>query len=339
MGATTAASLLRTASWRTRMLYLLFAEARTTGRMGNRPGAIPATQLSSSGWRPFFADASVPSGATYSPHYGAQPAAYFLFAGNATGLHSLFSAPAVGYVQGMMASLAAGEWKWTQSMTNELSVLLLNLAWLVRPDDSQMHRSWLSDVAYRLLTFQVRSGGIKQFFGTGKEAGHCNACPPGSNAAYGSGEQPLMLDGSEPLTDSLYSLNFALLGLREAAGATGEARYAEAESALSEFLVRIQVTSEEHPELAGAWFRAFDYERWEYWASDGDWGYGPWVTDGGWTNGWIMTAMAARDAGTTLWDTMMKEAAQWDKNELQRICREMLEEHADEYCAVSPPIA
>ena len=26
--------------------------------------------------------------------------------------------------------------------------------------------------------------------------------------------------------------------------------------------------SEAHPELAGAWFRAFDYERWENWASD-----------------------------------------------------------------------
>ena len=43
---------------------------------------------------------------------------------------------------------------------------------------------------------------------------------------------------------------------------------------LSDYLVRIQVASASHPELAGAWFRAFDYEKWEFWASDGDWGYG-----------------------------------------------------------------
>lgn len=100
-------------------------------------------------------------------------------------------------------------------MTNELSVLLLTVAWLVRADDTPLHRSWLSTVADRLLAYQLLSGGIKQFFGVGAEAGRCSACPPTSNAAYGGGEQPLMLDGSEPLTDSLYSLNFAIIGLRE----------------------------------------------------------------------------------------------------------------------------
>lgn len=55
-------------------------------------------------------------------------------------------------------------------------------------------------------------------------------------------------------------------------GATGEPMYAAAESKLVEFLAKTQVVSEAHPELSGAWFRAFDYERWEYWASDNDWG-------------------------------------------------------------------
>ena len=33
---------------------------------------------------------------------------------------------------------------------------------------------------------------------------------------------------------------------------------------LAEYLTRIQVQSDAHPELAGAWFRAFDYDKEEY---------------------------------------------------------------------------
>ena len=73
-----------------------------------------------------------------------------------------------------------------------------------------------------------------------------------------------------------------------------------AESKLAEFLIRTQVNSTVHPELSGAWFRAFDYDAWEYWASDNDWGYGPWTTETGWSNGWIMTALAAREGNTTV---------------------------------------
>ena len=179
---------------------------------------------------------------------------------------------------------------------------------------------------------QMRDGGIKQFFGSGPEAHKCHHCPPTSNADYGSGEQPLLFTGNEPLTGCLYSLNFALIGLREATGATGEHRYAKAENALVDYLLRIQVSSDKHAELDGAWFRAFDFEKWEYWGSDGDWGYGPWVTDNGWTNGWIMTALAARQANTTLWDVMGHEAEQWEEEELKRICHEMLGDLATSYC-------
>jgi hypothetical protein len=64
-------------------------------------------------------------------------------------------------------------------------------------------------------------------------------------------------DGDEPLSDALYTLSFAIAGLREAYGATGNRTYLHAESKLAEFLVRTQVVSTAHPELSGAWFRAF----------------------------------------------------------------------------------
>ena len=69
------------------------------------------------------------------------------------------------------------------------------------------------------------------------------------------------------MCDTLYTTNFAFLGLHEAALATGDPTLAEAENRLAEFLCRAQARSETHPELDGAWFRAFDYERWDasYW--------------------------------------------------------------------------
>jgi hypothetical protein len=47
--------------------------------------------------------------------------------------------------------------------------------------------------------------------------------------------------------------------------------YAEAEEKLARFLCRIQVRAEAYPELDGAWYRAFDFRRWDYWASSADW--------------------------------------------------------------------
>lgn len=118
----------------------------------------------------------------------------------------------------MMAGYLAGEWQWNESLTNEIARFLLPLSWLVRVSDTPLHRSWLARVATDMLASQDRlTGAIKQEFGTGNESGRCSPCAPGSNAAYGSGEGPLMHDGTEPIADSLYTLSFAVAGLREAA--------------------------------------------------------------------------------------------------------------------------
>lgn len=85
------------------------------------------------------------------------------------------------------------------------------------------------------------------------------------------------------------------------------------------------------PELSGAWFRAFDYEAWDYWASDNDWGYGPWTTETGWSNGWIMTALAAREGNTTVWDVMSRK--EFEPSLVVSVCREML--LPTEYCVVA----
>jgi len=57
------------------------------------------------------------------------------------------------------------------------------------------------------------------------------------------------------VSDFLYTSNFAILGLHEAAAATGNESYIRAENALADYLVRLQARSVTHPEVDGAFMR------------------------------------------------------------------------------------
>jgi hypothetical protein len=102
----------------------------------------------------------------------------------------------------------------------------------------------------------------------------------------------------------LYTMNFAFIGLHEAYAATGQKQYKEAEDRIAEFLVRAQVRSERHQEFDGAWFRAFDFDKWDYWASNSDAGWGAWCTESGWSQSWISTVFALRLMKRSLWDVV-----------------------------------
>ena len=62
-------------------------------------------------------------------------------------------------------------------------------------------------------------------------------------------------------------------GLHEAAVVLQNATIKKKEDRLAEYIVRLQTHSSEHPELDGAFFRAWDYRKWEVWASDADIGW------------------------------------------------------------------
>ena len=48
-------------------------------------------------------------------------------------------------------------------------------------------------------------------------------------------------------------------------------------------------------------YRAFDFEKWEVWASDADAGWGAWSVETGWTAPWIHLSLGLRHANTSLW--------------------------------------
>jgi hypothetical protein len=189
--------------------------------------------------------------------------------------------------------------KWFQP---ERARMALCLAWLVRVDDTPQHREWLDIVVRNLLAFQQPAGAIREVIGNSEDIAHITR----SNRAYGLEEALLIETDGDPVADMLYCNNFAFFGLNEAAHATGRPEYRQAVDRLSDFLTRIQVRSERHPDLDGAWFRAFDYRRWEYWASNADIGWGAWSTLTGWTQTWITVTQALLEQGTSFWELTAK---------------------------------
>jgi hypothetical protein len=286
------AALLESDRWDRPLLRCLLANLRTTGRLGFRGNRLEEEPLRRVGWRHHFE--SEPT--NYAPHYEAYLWACFLWASHKTGL-SLFRDRARNAIRMTVAAYPDG-WRWTNGLQQERARILLPLAWLVRLDDTAEHREWLRRVATDLLALQDESGALREEIGRA-ESGRYG--PPKSNEEYGTKEAPLIQQNGDPLCDLLYTTSFAFLGLHEAASATGERLYLEAAEKLAKFLCRVQVRSQSRAELDGAWFRAFDYGRWDYWASNADAGWGAWSVETGWTQAWIASLLAMRHMRTSLW--------------------------------------
>ena len=332
LGTLAAAALLDTDRWDEPLLRCLLANLRTAGRHGFRGNALNDAALQRHGWRHYHRAATV----NPWPHYEAYLWACFLWAYRHTGC-TPFLAKATTALRMTMAAYP-GRWRWTNGMQQERARMLLPLAWLVRLDDTAEHRAWLQRIATDLLAFQHASGALQERLGP---PGRGSFVPPPSNAAYGTNEASLLQQNGDPVADLLYTSNFAFLGLHEAAAATGDRLYADAEGRLAAFLCRIQVRSEAHPELDGAWFRAFDYRRWDYWGSNADAGWGAWSIETGWTQAWIVAVLALRQTNASLWSLTARSRI---KTHLARLLPLMLPEGEPaqrplEHLALGRPVA
>jgi hypothetical protein len=292
MGSMAAAAVLRDQRWSLRMLQCVQANLNTTGQYGFRRNRLEQEMLIKDGRQAFFEQSTI----NYAPHYQAYLWACFLWAFQQT-REPLYLDRALSAIR-MTREAYPNKWRWTNGLQQERSRMLLPLAWLVRVQDTAEHRQWLKEMTQELLAYQDSSGALREVLG---EAGQGQYKPPASNQAYGTNEAPLIQNNGDQVCDLLYTSNFALLGLHEAAAATGDPYYQRAEVRLAGFLCRIQVQSETHPELAGAWYRAFDFKKWEFWGSNADAGWGAWCVETGWTQAWITMVLAMRQQNTNLW--------------------------------------
>jgi len=289
LAAMAAAASLNTDEWDAGLLRALLANLRTTGRLGFRGDRIDIPALEQRGWKAYHEGTPV----NYAPSFESYLWACYLWAYRHTHLPEFLDRAQTG-IRMTMEHYPQG---WRLKDNTERSRMVLCLAWLVQVEDTAEHRQWLSQVANDLLTTQQPSGALRERFGQG---GHFQA--PASNEAYGTGESPLGQREGDPVCDQLYTTGFALLGLHEAVAATGDKGLKAAEDRLARFLCRIQVRAPQTPYLDGAWFRAFDDQIWDYWASAADIGWGPWNAESGWGPAWINTVLALRAAHTSFWD-------------------------------------
>jgi len=300
------ASIANNHHWNDKILRAILANFRTTGKAGFRGDRIDMPELMANGWRHYF-NAEPRS---YSPHFESYLWACYIWAYHQTGYRPLLEKARNGIAETMQAFPD----RWRRNDMMERGRMLLPLAWLIRVEDTPETRGWLNLIADDILNDQHESGALPERENGG--TGHYQV--PHSNEEYGTSETPLIQKTGDKATDQLYTAGFALIGLHEAATATNDPKLKAAEEKLAEYLVRIQTRSNE-PWLDGVWFRAFDYGRWDYWASSADAGWGAWVIETGWGQAWIAATLALREQRTSLWDMA-------NQIELKPISKRIIEE-------------
>ena len=278
LSAIATAAMLKSDRWDEAILRTILANFRTTGPKGFRPERIEEPDLQKNGWRYYHNLDYV----DYCPHMQAWLWCTYLWLYDKTKYEPLLQRARSGFTLMMKAY---PNWRLEANrVEQERCRMLLPLAWLVRVEDTPEHRQWLDTIARYVIDLQDASGAIPQIPGS----------IVASNEGYGTDECALVHQPGDPATDALYAINFAFVGMHEAAAATGDARYAQSAAKMADFFIRTQTRSEAHPELDGTWYRGFDFKKWDYWASDGDAGWGVWTNEIGWTHSWITATLALR---------------------------------------------
>lgn len=286
-----AAACLQSDRWDEPLLRALHANLRTTGKLGFQGDRIDLPDLARNGWRHYHEAETV----NYSPPFEALNWACYLWAYRQTGEREFLDKTKTAIRMTMAAF--PDQWRWNDS--TERARMLLCLAWLVRAEDTAEHRAWLHQMVQDVIRRQDETGAIPERF-RGAKNSHFQI--PKSNEAYGTTEGPLLQENGDPVTDQLYGSGFTLLGLHEAAAVLADPQVKRAEDKLAEYLCRIQIRSKALPYLNGNWFRAFDFQLWEPWASSGDSGWGAWCVEAGWAQAWTSGVLGLRLQHATLWD-------------------------------------
>lgn len=313
LGMIAASSYLNTDKWDKELTEAIMGNFRTTGVNGFRGDRLEEPDIEKNGWKHYWNREVV----NISPHFESWMWACYLWLYSKTSYQPLLEKTKKAIKTTMEAY--PEKWLWGSSMQTQRARMILPLAWLVRIENTEEHRQWLDKMINEILKYQDESGAIREELGKGK--GMFKAL--NKNEDYGSDEGSLIFRNGEKVSCMLYTCNFALFSLNEAVAATHNEKYRVATEKLSGFLTRIQVQSKVHPDLDGAWFRGFDYGRWDYWASNSDAGWGAWCTLTGWIQSWIVTTQAQIEQKESFWDvTAASKISEVAKPTIQEMMKE-----------------
>lgn len=314
LGALTAASMMRETRWNRKLVETIIANFRTTGKNGFRDGRLEEKDIQKNGWKYYWNRAYT----NPHPHFESWLWACYLWLYNETGYEVLYDKARLGIKNTMDAY--PHQWKWTNGIQQERARMILPLAWLVRIKPDDQHKEWLDIIVQDILENQVESGAIREELG---DATLGLFGRPTSNDDYGDNEAPLIFENGDPIADMLYTTNFAFIGLNEAFKATSNPDYLDALIKMSEFLARVQVRSDKFKSVDGSWFRAFNFDNWDYWASNADAGWGAWSTLTGWIQSWIISTQILIEQDSSLWDII--STLEYDEDDFMDVISEMME--------------
>lgn len=308
LGSILAAQHLQDRKWDRQIAEAILANFRTSGQKGFRSNALNGSDIEQITWQVLM-ERPLENPA---PHYESWLWATYLWLFDKTSYQPLLDKAKQAI--GITMNHYPDRWIWTNGIQQERARMILPLAWLVRVEDTEQHRAWLQLVCDDLLARQVACGALREELGEGSK-GKYGA--PATNEDYGGSEAPVIHSNGEAVADMLYTSNFAFFALNEAARATGDKKYLDAVDRLADFLVRIQSRSSGRQDLDGCWFRAFDYDNWEYYGSNADHGWGAWGTLTGWTQSFITTTLALNMQETSYWEATKTSTVGGDMAEIR----------------------
>lgn len=171
-----------------------------------------------------------------------------------------------------------------QSETEEMCRLILPLSVLYDVTGEEKHKEYLYRVVRDLETHRHPFGGYREW-----DTGYKASCSRES-----TGECSLLTENGDPVTDSLYSVNWLPVGFAYAWYATGDpALYGLWKDAVT-FFLRTQMFSAD-PMLHGGWCRAFDMDLREAYGCPHDVGWAAYCCETGWTAAEILMGMMLAD--------------------------------------------
>lgn len=293
LGSILAGKVLGTDKWKKNLDAAIEANFNTTGKNGFRGPRLHEQDIQRNGLE-YYQNGEL---INPHPHFESWLWACYLWQYANTGDKKYLETAEKG-ISLTMAAYPDG-WSWTNGIQQERARMVLPLAWLYRVSPTEEHKAWIDLITADIAKNQVGCGAIREELGDPSKGSYgAERC----NDDYGRNEAPLIFRNGDPVADMLYTSNFAVFALNEAACATGDPKIRKMADDLGEFLVRIQARSEKRKNVDGAWFRAFNYRNWDYWASNADAGWGAQSTLTGWIQSWIITTLALMEKGTSYWD-------------------------------------
>jgi len=211
----------------------------------------------------------------FIPHFISKPVATLAYAYQATGDRKFLD----GALRAMDALLATfPDIDLVISRTVNLAQLLWALAICYRVTQRPDILGAMKYCGRFLRRHQHSSGGIHEWDNPTAEK-------------LRAGDTGVFHRNGEPVCDLMYSNAFAAINLQVAHGVSGVEMFGETAVKLLDFLCAVQMTGPD-AQRRGAWMRAFHTGHWEYYGSNADYKWGPYVIESGWSNAPIGIALA-----------------------------------------------